>query len=100
MLLHDAGIGLGENRCPARIANKLLGPLDHSVALAGLLHDNLAAAGHLESLLGAAFRLHFGHFALRWGRCANCAKARRTVALSILDRYGMPIQPGGGKARL
>src|SRR5262245_64152593 len=48
----------------AELADLLLGPLDHAVALAGLLVEHLAGAGDLEALLGARLGLDVGHLAL------------------------------------
>nr|CAI0340404.1 hypothetical protein SHINE37_44273 [Rhizobiaceae bacterium] len=56
-------IGLGQHHGAARVANELVGTLDHAVALAGSGSDDLAGRGDLEPLLGRRLRLHLGHFA-------------------------------------
>ena len=57
------GIRLCENHGAARIANELVGTLDHAVALAGSSSFHLAGTGNFEPLLGGRLGLHLGHFA-------------------------------------
>src|SRR6266545_1024030 len=58
------GVGLEQDLGAAMLADLLLGPLDHAVALARLGKQHLAGAGDLEALLGARFGLDLGHLAL------------------------------------
>src|SRR5262245_1045206 len=64
VLLDLVAVGLEQHVGAAQLADLLLGPLDHAVALAGLLIQHLPAAGHLEALLGAGLGLELGHLAL------------------------------------
>src|SRR5262245_6626589 len=48
----------------AELADLLLGPLDHAVALAGLCIEHLPGPGDLEALFGARLGLDLGHLAL------------------------------------
>ena len=67
VLLDLVAVGLEQHRGAAQLADLLLGPLDHAVALAGLLVEHLPAGGHLEALLGAGLGLDLGHLALLCG---------------------------------
>src|ERR1700722_10110383 len=62
--LDIVAIGLEQNRGAAQLADRLLGPLDHAVALAGLRIKHLPGRRDLEALLGARLGLKLGHFAL------------------------------------
>src|SRR5262245_64502768 len=53
----------------AELADLLLGPLDHAVALAGLGIQHLPGAGDLEALFGARLGLDLGHLALLSATC-------------------------------
>src|SRR5262245_45926991 len=53
----------------AELADLLLGPLDHAVALAGLRIQHLPGAGDLEALFGARLGLDLGHLALLSAAC-------------------------------
>src|SRR5262249_21786259 len=64
IFLDVVAVGLEQHVGAAQLANLFFGPLDHAVALARLLIEDLACAGHLEALLGARFGFHLGHFAL------------------------------------
>src|SRR3954464_13815064 len=57
-------VGLEHHAGSAVLADLLLGPLDHAVALAGHRRLHLAAGGNLEALFGARLGLQLGHFAL------------------------------------
>src|SRR5579883_3576552 len=57
-------VGLEQDRGAAQVADLLVGPLDHHVALAALGVDDLASSGDLEALFRARFRLQLGHLAL------------------------------------
>src|SRR5690242_11052718 len=61
-------VGLEQHVGAAELADLLFRALDHAVALARLLVEDLAASRHLETLLGAGFGLDLGHLALlgRW----------------------------------
>src|SRR6185295_17938044 len=56
-------VGLEQHPRAAEIADLLGSAPDHHVAFAALSVLDLAARGHLESLLGAALGLELGHFA-------------------------------------
>ncbi|CCF21957.1 protein of unknown function [Pseudorhizobium banfieldiae] len=56
-------IWFGKDHRAACIADELVGPLDHSVALTSSGREDLAGSRDLEPLLGGGFRLHLGHFA-------------------------------------
>jgi hypothetical protein len=58
-----SGISFGENHSSARVANELVGTLDHTVALTSSGCENLASTSDLEPLLCSGLRLHLGHFA-------------------------------------
>src|ERR1700739_3056324 len=64
ILFDIVAVGLEQHVGAAQLADLLLGPLDHAVALAGLLVQNLPGAGHLEALFGARLALDLGHLAL------------------------------------
>src|SRR5918993_4018301 len=65
-LLHVVRVALEHGRGAAQVADLLLGPLNHPVALAGLGVNDLAGAGDLEALFRARLRLQLGHLALLW----------------------------------
>src|ERR1017187_2896399 len=62
--LDIVAIGLEQDLGAAQLADCLLGPLDHAVALAGLLKHHLPGRRYLEALLGARLGLQLGHLAL------------------------------------
>src|SRR5687768_5341948 len=62
--LHPLHIALGNQRGAAGGTLHVLGALGEVVALAGMRALGLAAAGEPDPLLGGAFRLHLGHFAI------------------------------------
>src|SRR6056297_1486261 len=62
--LDDRLISLAQRGGATRVADELVGALDHAVALASLGGDDLAAGRHLEPLLAARLGLHLGHFRL------------------------------------
>src|SRR6056297_1531834 len=62
--LDDRLISLAQRGGATRVADELVGALDHAVALARLGGDDLAAGRHLEPLLAARLGLHLGHFRL------------------------------------
>src|SRR6478736_6689203 len=73
--------------------------LDHAVAFAGLLVQDLAGSGDLEALFSARFGLQLGHLALLCppGRCATWARRRLCSQLScahnefeLFRRHGSP----------
>src|SRR5882757_7422967 len=57
-------VGLEQHGGAAQLADLLLGPFDHAVALAAVGVEHLAGAGDLEALLGAGLGLELGHLAL------------------------------------
>src|SRR5215468_682279 len=86
-------------------ADSLGRPLDHAVALAGLLVLHLAGRGNLEALFGARFRLQLGHLALLIGAQRGCPYGRNVLkaknrpgavcsGLSVNRRHGSPYWPG------
>ncbi len=58
--------GSGKNHGSARVANELVGPLDHAVALAGGSCQDLAGGGDLEPLLADDFVFILGILLLRF----------------------------------
>src|SRR4051794_14781810 len=64
ILLDVVAVGLEQHAGAAQLADLLLGPLDHAVALAALGVHHLAGGGHLEALFSARFGLQLGHLAL------------------------------------
>src|SRR5690242_296993 len=73
----------------AQLADLLLGPLDHAVALAGLLIKHLPAAGDLEALFGARLGLELGHLALLFGGKGNLSapSAVHLLVMSVLIEH-------------
>src|SRR5262245_61009996 len=67
VLLDVVAVGLEQHVGAAMLADRFGGPLDHAVALAGLLVFHLAGRGNLEALFGARFGLQLGHLALLIG---------------------------------
>src|SRR5262245_32447533 len=57
-------VGLEQHLGAAVLAHLLGAALDHPVALAGLLVQDLAGSGNLEALFGPGFSLQLGHLAL------------------------------------
>src|SRR3954462_3636408 len=64
VLLDVIAVGLEQHAGAAQLADLLLGPLDHTVALAALGVHHLAGGSHLEALFSARFGLQLGHLAL------------------------------------
>src|SRR3954452_12445895 len=64
IFLDVVAVGLEQHASAAQLADLLLGPLDHAVALAALGVHHLAGGRHFEALLGARFGLQLGHLAL------------------------------------
>src|SRR6266481_6087013 len=62
--LDVVAIGLEQHAGAAQLANLLLGPLDHAVALAALGGHHFAGGSHLEALFSARLGLQLGHLAL------------------------------------
>src|SRR5438067_2989477 len=83
VLLDVVTVGLEQHVGAAQLADLLLGPLDHAVALAALGVQHLAGAGDLEALLGARFGLDLGHLALL---CRPETQARRPVLPVICSK--------------
>src|SRR5690349_18734544 len=89
-------VGLEHHTGAAVLADLLLGPLDHAVALAGHRRLHLAAGGDLEALFSARLGLQLGHFALLQSAASDAAKnrSRRMLNASVLSdqprRHGSP----------
>lgn len=58
-------VSFGENHGSTRVANELVGTLDHAVALTGGGCNNLAGGGDLEPLFAADFVFILGILLLR-----------------------------------
>src|SRR5260370_558724 len=67
-------VGLEHHAGAAVLADLLLGPLDHAVALAGHRRLHLAAGGDLEALFSARLGLQLGHFSLLQSAASDAAK--------------------------
>src|SRR5579872_3598022 len=78
VFLDLVAVGLEQHGRAAELANLLLGPLDHAVALARLLIEDLSGRRHLEALLGARLGLELGHLALLNDRAARNARPSRS----------------------
>src|ERR1044072_5184479 len=76
VLLHVLAVRLEEDARAAKLADLLVGPLDHTVTLALLRMHHLPGTSDLEALLGARLGLHLGHFARL--RNEKGAKIRRS----------------------
>src|SRR6185295_5023568 len=96
VFLDLVAVGLEQHVGAAQLADLLLGPLDHAVALAALGIEHLAGARDLEALFGAGFGLQLGHFALLLAR-ERSRKARFTGICSkssfVLRHRPPPRQP-------
>src|ERR1700730_16720462 len=104
VLLDVVAIGLEQRIRPAQLADLLLGPLDHPVALARVGRHHLAGTGNLEALFSARLGLDLGHLALLYGRKRE-PKARFTGKMLEMSvhwgtnhRHGSPLA-GRRKAR-
>src|SRR5258708_4419867 len=64
IFLDVVAIGLEQHAGAAQLADLLLGPLDHAVALAGVGGHHFAGGSHFEALFSARFGLQLGHLAL------------------------------------
>src|SRR5436305_13405052 len=64
IFLDVVAVGLEQHAGAAQLADLLLGPLDHAVALAALGGHHFAGGSHLEALFSARFGLELGHLAL------------------------------------
>src|SRR6202045_853418 len=84
LLLVLGAVGFHQQFGAAVLANLLGAALDHAVAFAGLLLQDLAGSGDLEALFSARFGLQLGHLALLCppGRCATWAPRRLCSQLS------------------
>src|SRR5207244_6819130 len=110
VFLDVVAIGLEQHVGTAMLADGLGGPLDHAVALAGLLILHLAGCGDLEALFGAGFGLQLGHLALLIGVLRGSARIAGISfqdgrpwsgcsGLSVNRRHGSPYWPGGDGRR-
>src|ERR1700752_4657929 len=86
VLFDVVAVRLEQDVGAAQLADLLLGPLDHAVALAPLGIQHLAGAGNLEALLGARFGLDLGHLALlcRSRPWPNARSAGDLLGMSVL----------------
>src|SRR5262249_19038871 len=112
VLLDIVAIGLEQHVSAAMFADRLRRPLDHPVALAGLLVFHLAGRGNLEALFGARFGLQLGHLALLIDSSRGRPTGRNMLlwgtsgprsgcsGLSINRRHGSPYWPGDECAAL
>src|SRR4051794_5159408 len=64
VFLDVVAISLEQHLGAAQLADLLVGPLDHAVALAAVGKEHLSGAGDLEALFGARLGLELGHLAL------------------------------------
>src|ERR1700759_3493248 len=92
VFLDVVAVRLEQHASAAELADLLLGPLDHAVALAALGGHHFAGGSHLEALFSARFGLQLGHLALllaseyRAPRSATPAKML-VRALKVLDYF-------------
>src|SRR5262245_53769689 len=83
VLLDVVAVGLEQHVGAAKLADLLVGPLDHAVALAALGIKHLTGPGNLEALFGARLGLDLGHLALLSAvprqkcRLAGCCSSER-----------------------
>src|SRR5215470_795822 len=85
VLLDVVAVGLEQRGGAAQLADRLVGPLDHAVALAGLLVEHLPAGRDLEALLGARLGLQLGHLALLWRHSRTVRPDRRLARYERAD---------------
>src|SRR5512136_1930585 len=81
-------VGLEQHVGAAMLADRLGGPLDHTVALAGLLVFHLAGRGDLKALFSARFGLQLGHLALLIGTLRVYPNDRNMLARRLNLRAG------------
>src|SRR5215470_4034881 len=113
VLLDVVAVGLEQRLGAAMLADLLLGPLDHPMALAGLREQHFSGAGDLEALFGARLGLQLGHLALLWParmcgprgpvrrRCARNERALELIRCRIVQlsrRHGSPKSAGRREA--
>src|SRR5690606_26078770 len=87
-------VRFGQDHRAARVADELVGALDHAMALAGRSRKHLSRRRDLEPLLGGRFGLHLGHFASfreAQERADFLLRADQSPK-SIKDRHGMPCR--------
>src|SRR5579863_9020837 len=82
-------VGLEQHLGAAQVADLLVGPLDHAVALAALGVDHFAGSSDLEALLGARLGLYLGHLALL-GACGPSCNPQAFPARSRRDERKEP----------
>src|SRR5260370_26175800 len=90
VFLDVVAVGLEHDPRAAKLADLLVGSLDHAVTLARHRRQHLAGAGDLEALLGARFRLHLGHLARLLDRPETGGRSRAPVAAGCarMSRFG------------
>src|SRR5579863_4447036 len=86
-LFHDLHVGVRQDGGAALVADLLVGPLDHAMALVRLVAAHLAGAGHGEALFGAALGLELGHFLLPCKRIEASRRTRHALELSRPARW-------------
>src|SRR6516165_4594552 len=94
VFLYVVAVGLEQHIGAAQLADLFFRPLDHAVAFARLLIEDLASSRHLEALLGAGFGLDLGHLALL-GRERRRSAGRKCSLMSVvcLGTSPPPRQP-------
>src|SRR3978361_908442 len=90
IFLDVVAIGLEQHAGTAKLADLLLGPLDHAVALAALGGHHFAGGSHFEALFSARFGLQLGHLALLYAATRSAREGVRPAkmlvrALKVLD---------------
>src|ERR1700753_3817229 len=83
IFLDVVAVGLEQNAGAAKLANLLLGPLDHAVALARMGGHHFAGGSHLEALFGARFGLQLGHLALLLPQHENAREGVRPAKMLV-----------------
>src|SRR5262245_34257999 len=109
VFLDVVAVGFEQHIGAAMFADRFGRPLDHAVALAGLLVFHLAGRGDLEALFGARFGLQLGHMALLIG-ARDSPRSRNMLisriwpgavcsGLSVNRGHGSPYWPGSDGGR-
>src|ERR1700759_782191 len=83
IFLDVVAVGLEQHAGAAQLADLLLGPLDHAVALAALGGHHFAGGSHFEALFSARFGLQLGHLALLCAATRTAAKAFGRLKCSL-----------------
>src|SRR5580698_8402223 len=83
VFLDVVAVGLEQHAGAAELANLLLRPLDHAVALAALGGHDFASGSHLEALFSARFGLQLGHLALLLPQHENAREGVRSAKMLV-----------------